>query len=490
MALLDPILLRGVLGEGGDPPDVVQANLAALRADVVAEGVEAHLLKFLGDMTDRTGVVPPASLVEQHYQTLTAQGHPMGHAGTLLVASIRTAGLVCPSISDYRYALDQFRDRVVGDGLGVVLQQVGLILSVGYNYQPTKGPPQTLRGPWDAVRYAEQQISSLTGQFAGGGLEGSFRDVSSVYSRYQQRIGKSSTGVLSGWTAIDQVHDGLQPGDLALVLGYTSQMKSTMVLNWAYHAVVWFGKTVAFVPLESSIRSIQDSLVVLHCTHPKFNPGGGILSITYDRLRKGQLTPAEETIVRAAIDDLATCKDYGQFVYKDPDKANLTVDDLRRWAEQQDQTTPLDLLVVDYLGFVNPTTGGSSMKESAYANIAVRETKQLARNFRRGKGIPVLSPWQSNREGFREAEKNGGVYSLRALAWAPEAEKSADFVYYVYRDAEMTAAKTLQLGNIKARDRRQITQPFLVFADGDLRVIEDFDLTKPHQTPIPSLNQP
>jgi hypothetical protein len=489
MALLDLVLWRGVLAQPTDPEPDLLANLSALRGDVAPEGIDAHLLTFVGGLVDRTGKVPAHTLVRQHYDTLSLQGDANGLSGCIRLDDVANAGLAFPGISQYRYALDQFRDRVLGDGLGVVLQQATAILTTGHQYTPPTGPrvAVTLHGVGDALRFVEQGVTNLTGQFKSGAIESGFQDLQAVYTRYQQRAGKSTSGVLSGWAVIDNAHNGLQPGELALVLGFTSQMKSTTVHNWAYHAAVWYRKNVAIVTTETSMRGLQDSFVVMHSTHPKF---GTALTLTHDKLVRGELTPDEEQHLQRVVTDLMTCRDYGRLVWQEPDKASLTVGDIRRWAEQQHRQTPLDLLVIDYLGHVNPTAGGSSLRESAYANMAVRETKQLAMTFDRGRGLAVLSPWQSNREGFKEAEKNGGIYSLRAMAWAPEAEKSADLVYYVYRDSQMANANLLQMGNIKARDKRQITTKFDLFADPNLRIIEDFDPLKAHQNPVAILLQP
>lgn len=484
MASLEPILLRSVLVHTGDPEADVLINLTALRSDVQFEGLDAHILAFVGGIADRSGKPPTAKLVYDHYQALSNSGHPFGQAGLVKLTDLAASGLPFQAPADYRYTLDQFRDRVIGDGLGFLLQQAAAALTTGHTVRPPKGPPVTYRGPLDSVQFLEKGLSELLGQFRTGDIHGTLRDLHAVATRYQQRVGQVRRGVLSGFQVIDQHHDGLMPGDLALVLGYTSQMKSTVCANWGYRAAIYQGRNVAYIPLEGSVQDLQDLIVGLHCLHPKF---GAPPTITADRIRRAELTTDEERVVQAAIDDLATSKSYGQLIYYEPDKPDITVGDVRRWAEQEDKKTPLDLLIVDYAALTNPSSGGNSMKESAFANIAVREWKQTAKAFRRGHGIAVLSPWQANRKGYEAAVKNGGRYELTAMAWAPEAEKSSDFVYYVYRDKTLADSNQLQMGNLKARGRKLIMNDFLVFADAALRAIEDTDMTKPHQQIVPAL---
>ena len=74
MALLPLALLRSVLRFPGDPADVPLFNLRMLRHEVNPEGADAHLLRFVGDLTDRSGAVPELALVRAHYVMLNQQG--------------------------------------------------------------------------------------------------------------------------------------------------------------------------------------------------------------------------------------------------------------------------------------------------------------------------------------------------------------------------------------------------------------------------------
>lgn len=483
---LDDTLLRSVITFPGDASHDVFANLMALRLDVVPTGIEAHILGWLGSIADRVGTPPTIDLVIQHYQGLELLGDTNGFTGRTKLEALAAMGLPLLSPLDYRVALDRYRERILGDGVGDIMQKATTILTSGYTPPPVRGVPSpTLQGAEVAIDFVYQQLATLTSQFKSGVGQGSFRDLGQVFNRYQARAGKAPTGIQMGYRDLDAYHR-IEYGDLVLILGYTGQMKSTLTFNIAYNAVIRHHHNVALISMEMSAAGLQDAMVVMHCVHDKFGAFDIAKGITYDRLRAGTLTKIETDLIQTAIADLETCPDYGQFVYYDPDR-DLNVGDVKRWAEQEHRKTPLDLLAVDYAGLINPTGGGVSMKESAFANVAMREFKQLARTFALGRGIGVLSPFQSNREGFKEAQKNGGRYELRALAWAPEAERSADLVYYVYRDDTLRGANQLQIGNIKARDRRLIDQSFTVFAWADHKLIEDIDPTKLYQstTPVP-----
>ena len=78
-------------------------------------------------------------------------------------------------------------------------------------------------------------------------------------------------------------------------------------------------------------------------------------------------------------------------------------------------------------------------------NRAIRATKLLALEYADGLGIGCVSPFQANREGFKEAEKSGGEYTLRALAGANESERSADYVYSLFLNDTLRNACELMM---------------------------------------------
>ena len=480
-------LLRSVLRLGDEPEATLRDNFRLLREAVRPEGLDAHLLAFIEPLVTATQAVPPVALVRDYYEALLLHGDSNAQAGLIRLAEIVEAGGPCLDTVTFKYQLDQFEHETLSQGFSALMLQVGAIMGPVGLEQRTKQGVVVHKGPHDARDYLDRGLADLFGQFSRGDLEGNFwADITSVLARAQQRAATATQGLLTGFTTLDMAHGPMQPGDLVLVLGFTGQLKSTVVQNIAYHAAIHQGKHVGLVSLEMSPRALQDALVCLHAHHPQFlaetdsahpkNKGFAVV-ITYDKLRLGQLTAREAEVVKLVTDDLATNKTYGKFLYKSPD-TDLSIRDIRRWAEAQDD---LALLAVDYLALVNPSSGGQSLKESAYANMAIRESKQMAMAFKQGKGVTLISPVQSNREGFKEAEKNGGRYTLRALAWAPEGEKSADLVHAIYRSPTLAGLHQAQMQNLKARDRQLVLDPWVVFADPAIKVVADENPDQPYQ---------
>ena len=481
MTLLPLNLLRSVIRVSGEPDADVLQNLDALRAEVQLAGSDSHLLAYIGHIADKSQQVPDFATVYSHYTHLSATNDPNGLSGQIRLGEVEQAQLPFLDPAAFRAVLDRYKDEVTGETLGILLQQTSQILQGGYTPPVTKGKPVLLRGPVDGVAFMEAGLSSLSQRFYRGDIEGSLKlnaaEVWDTYAEARQRhqSGQSMQGVCSGFTAIDSAHDGLQPGDLALVVGFTSQYKSTFCYNWAYNAAVYHQRNVAIIPLEMPARSLLRLLAVLHCYHPQYrsDPNYARVAVRYDAVRRGQLTPIEEQLFESALTDLQTNPDYGTILYKEPRSTVTTVGHIQRWAEQQHRKTPLDLILVDYLGLVNPTSGDNVLRDNAIANAALREIKQLATGFANGQGIAVLSPWQASRDGFKEAEKNAGQYTLRALSWANEAERSADLVYSVFTDETLRAENRLVWGNLKARDRQQITGTSHLYCYPEARIIDN-----------------
>ena len=482
---LDLPLLRSVLR--CDPQDAeidLRENLDALRTEVTASGIDAHLLQWLGQHRDRTGVVADSVLARTYYTDLMAANDQYGFPGITRLNEIEQSGGAALDRSHFRYALDAFKETVISDGLGELLQQTARILQGGYTLPPVKGQPaKTYKGASDAQSYLRAGMDLLASRFQSETVEGSMRlDAAQLWADYEARKITPPKYIRSGFLDIDTPHGGLKAGDLALVLGFTGHYKSTFCLNWAYRAMVYQGLNVGIVPTEMLAKDLLEVLAVMHTYHPKFRaqPQFMMEEIQFDRWADGLLTTTQEDLMKAALDDLQTDPSYGQMVYMQPG-STLTVRDVRRWAEQQHRKLGLQLLVLDYMGQINPDVGGSAMKESALMNVMISEVKKMTNTFANGEGIAVLSPFQASREGFKEAEKNGGIYTLRAFSWANEAERSCDFAYSTYTNETMRIERQLQVGNLKARKRALIDHPFKVFCDPKTRVIEQLDASKYYQ---------
>lgn len=480
-------LIRSVIRfDEADDELALSSNLFHLRQEVEPQGIDGLILKFVGDIFDKSARVPGYGLVLKHFTDLSAAGDGNGPAGTTRLEQVLLAGEAFITGADFRYALDQFRETTMREVLSTMLNQASMILTVGAERQAKvegRWQKQTIVGVEPTVDHIAQTMNRLNAQFKRGTIEGSFRkDADKVRKQYEfwRNNPGRSVGVLSGIDKIDMVHRGLLPGDLALVMGFVSHMKSSFCLNWLYKAAVNAGKQVAIASLEMTADVLRILLYVMHSAHKKFEGAAGFCDIDFDKVTTGSLSADEEAFFERVIHDFETCPDYGEIFYKEPQEA-ITIGDIQRWAESLHRRRPLDLLVIDYLGLVDPEKNVSGLEQGSNLNRVIRQAKIMATSFGGGRGIPVLSPFQANREGLKEAEKNAGRYKLTALSMANEAERSADYVYYTYLDDTLRTSRELSVGNLKARNRPVITELFKVYADPGKRVIENLDLNSTQQ---------
>lgn len=478
MILLTTPILRAVIRFGSESESDVASNLSQLRQEVEPSGIDKHILHFIGDLFDRTGVIASADLVLKHYKSLEEAGNGHGVAGIARVNQcLTTVGGVEQPVdlirgNDFRWHLDRFKEDLLKSVTSTMLLETSTILATGI--KDRKG--QLIIGAEAALEHLQNTIRDLHSSLKRGAVEGSFRrDAHLVRKQYEylKAHPEETVGVLTGIDHIDSVHRGVRNGHLCLVAGFTSHLKTTFCLNWLYKSAVLFGRNSAIASLEMPVEDLRTSLYVLHSGARVF-ADQGFGPLDYSRVTNGALSPEEEKFFEIVISDFEDNPEYGEILYKEPE-ASITIHEIQRWAENKHRTVPLDLLMIDYVGLVDPGKGVSSLDSTASLNKVLRQSKMMALTFANGRGIPVVSPFQTNREGLKDAEKNGGRYKITALAGSNEAERSSDLIYFTYTDDVLSNSRELLVGNLKARKCPIIREPFKVFANPETMAIENLE---------------
>jgi hypothetical protein len=477
-------LLRSIVRVEEEPEEDLASNLLLFRRALEPEGVEGDIVRYIGRMYDQTLQVPSLPLVRLWFTQREAVGDGAGAAALTILNALAQRHAADPlhflSGNTFQFALDHYRASLLQDTLSHALVETGTILSTGVQRQVKVGQAWqqiTLQGPDHALDFLNDTLNSVHRQIKSGSMEGDFRAESEqVWQTYLKAKANpaGSVGVLSGIEPIDTLQRGLLPGELTLVMGFVGHLKTSFVMNWLYHCAIVQGKHGAVASLEMPVEELRRVIYVMHAANLKWQDHPAFNSISVDHLRYGNLTDAQEELFQLAADDLAHNPSYGAIHYKEPQE-NLTIPEIERWATMKHRQTPLDLLVIDYLGLVDPGKKVSGLEKGANLNMVIRQAKGMALSFDRGRGIPILSPFQANREGLKLAEKSGGQYHLTALADAHEAERSTDKVYYTYFDATLRAGGQVQVGSIKNRNGAVISVPFRLFADPRTRIITNPD---------------
>lgn len=338
---------------------------------------------------------------------------------------------------------------------GTLLKQSAAIANTGLRF----GKHDLKKGIRDAARHFLENSDRFLTTGVGKKLEGAIReDGDEVLEEYHIRKADPRQGVgqLTGIERIDQNFRGARKGELMLIAGAFGEYKTTLALNYAYNQAVLYGWNNVFFSLEMQYEHIRRLLYAIHSAHLKFRDLHEPLN--YEKLRDGLLNTEEEDFLTVVVDDFKNNKNYGTIYVVQPED-DITISDIKAKSEYLNQKFGLQSIFIDYLGLVEP--------ERRYGDFALdlnwvlKRAKRLANTFNSGEGIPIISPFQTNRKGRADAEKNDLVYKHDCLSYANEAERSSDIVIWGIVDMPMRKNGEIKLGCLKARDHH-IFEPFLV----------------------------
>jgi replicative DNA helicase len=216
------------------------------------------------------------------------------------------------------------------------------------------------------------------------------------------------TGTPSGFTDIDDLTGGFQPGNLIVLAARPSMGKSTLATNIAENAAIDHGKPVALFSLEMSETELAHRFIASQA------------KVSSDELRKGRVKADRWPKVLRAVEKLAAAP-----IFID-DSSDIGVLEMRAKARRlHARHGGLGLIVVDYLQLVRPD-GRSDSRVEQVGQIS-RGLKILAREL----DIPVVAVSQLSRA---VESRHPPEPLLSDLRESGQLEQDADVVMFVYRE--------------------------------------------------------
>jgi len=364
-----------------------------------------------------------------------------------------------------------------------VLREAGQILQVGIEIQEGKDRrnKKMLRGPIDAVRYVIEKSHDIVTPTSSARLSGEALGDGDDFQAEYERIKNDPLAGMGQFTGIQQLDETLKGAkryELWTHAAFTGGMKSTFAINWLYNQAVYMKHDGLMFSLEMPYNQVRRILFSIHSMHGKFREtriklgiqkDGRNVGIPYEKLRDGDMSPAEEQfLLHTVIPDLKS-SEYGKIHIEvaDPDKSEFTVLDMKSRAELIYAKSPFALLICDHAGLMAPRHRMGSTTENL--NEVIRDLKRLAMNFNRGAGMAVLSLFQISREGFKAAEKavektgasfSTGPYNLTHLSYANECERSSDIVTASYVNDDLRSQNRVLFQCLKTRDQAPFSNFF------------------------------
>jgi replicative DNA helicase len=276
-------------------------------------------------------------------------------------------------------------------------------------------------------------------------------------SRKEMSASGQLDGIQFGIPTLDAITGGLQPGELDLILAYASAGKTSLVIQAAWNACVTQGKNVVFVTTETLRPQVRRKLISRHSKLAKFDLPEGLNSRD---LKQGRLDSLSELKLRDVVSDFSDNPEYGKCHIMQA-ASKPTVSGLENRLRRLQNQFNIDLVVVDYFMLFKPDARRKDSREEL--NLVIEEAKSLAVTFNDGKGVPILSPWQTSRQKREEAQRTGR-YDMSAMGETSMAERWADIIISVLDPPQTSRYTTLSFAAIKNRDGEQ-SAGFSVDAD-------------------------
>ncbi len=216
------------------------------------------------------------------------------------------------------------------------------------------------------------------------------------------------TGVPTGFTDLDSLTKGWQPGQLIVLAGRPAMGKSTVALDFARAAAIRHELSVAVFSLEMSEDEIGMRVLSAEARVALHHLRGGTVT-DEDWARMGRRLPA-----------------IGESRLHIDDSPGLTLMDIRTRSRRLAARDGLDMIVVDYLQLVTPISRRGSSRQEDVAAIS-RGLKLLAKELR----VPVIALSQLNRGPEMRQDKRPQVSDLRESG---AIENDADVIVLLHRE--------------------------------------------------------
>ncbi len=214
------------------------------------------------------------------------------------------------------------------------------------------------------------------------------------------------TGVPTGFADLDQLTQGLHPGQMIIVAGRPAMGKSTLALDFCRSAALRHDITAAIFSLEMSRSEIAMRLLSAET------------EVFLSKMRSGDMTPNDWTRVSGKLAETSS-----RPLYID-DSPNLTMMEIRSKCRRLKQQHNLGLVVIDYLQLM--TSGKRVESRQQEVSEFSRQLKLLAKELE----IPVIAVAQLNRGPEARTDKKPMIADLRESG---SLEQDADVIMLLHR---------------------------------------------------------
>lgn len=323
------------------------------------------------------------------------------------------------------------------------------LMAVSTHLLECKDPKECARGKCPSLpkRNPSDVLESITASLSGGTVETKPLCFQDIYNARKNR----SLGAQTFVQPFDEKLQGLEPGTLCVVAGWTGSFKTTFALNLAHQNAVLNGYNTVFITSEVPKEILYLYLLCRHSFEAKFAQHGPIHRL---ETQKAVLSEEDEKFMREVVEpDLRENPDYGKVLILDEtDFRSFTKSGIK--AKLLSLDFDVDILVYDYIQLVKYLDEAHEYRwgKTDPVNYYVRIFTDLAMHLYGGRHqVLSLLLSQINRESWKKAKENNGEYDLTCLAEANELEKSAYYCIALYSDDDLKESGELKAQLLKHR---------------------------------------
>ncbi len=262
---------------------------------------------------------------------------------------------------------------------------------------------------------AEQKIFSISRRSFDKNLLHIKDILPDAFERLDSRHkGEAATGVLSGFSDLDQKLSCLHNSDLIILAARPSMGKTSLALNIAQNVSIQQKAPVGIFSLEMSKEQLVDRLIASIANINLWKIRTGYLSTDSSNNDFEKISNALEILSEAPI-------------YID-DSAMPNIVQIRTQARRLQAEVGLGLIVIDYLQLLLPRQNYSSSVQQ-FTEIS-HSLKALAKEL----NVPVIAISQLSRA---VEQRTPPIPKLSDLRESGSIEQDADVVLFLYRDEKM-----------------------------------------------------
>lgn len=259
------------------------------------------------------------------------------------------------------------------------------------------------------IDQAEGEFYKLSETKKTEGLIGPMEVVKNSLVKLEELYKKRSdvTGVPTGFTVLDKMTSGLQPGELIIIAARPSMGKTAFSLNMAQHMALRCKKTVAYFSLEMSREAVMMRLLASEA------------KINMKDIRSGRINDsAWPKLINAA----GVISEANLYIDETSGVSPLEV---RSRARRLKAQHGIDIIMIDYLQLMDLKQKVES-RERAVSEIS-KTLKSIAKELE----VPVIALAQLNRGVEGRSDRRPMLSDLRESG---SIEQDADVIMMLYRD--------------------------------------------------------